>query len=132
MSAHIAVRSTRKSDRSLKKTVLQIVRFCVVGGLNTGIDVVLFNVLVWIFPTNDMYILIFLNSLAYFTGALNSFFLNKFWTFRQRSSATGDQVMRFVMVTSLGIICNDAFLWLATAILTSLSLQNFFGEYCKN
>jgi len=126
MSAHIAVRSTRKSDRSLKKTVLQIVRFCVVGGLNTGIDVVLFNVLVWIFPTNDMYILIFLNSLAYFTGALNSFFLNKFWTFRQRSSATGDQVMRFVMVTSLGIICNDAFLWLATAILTSLSLQNFF------
>jgi len=116
----------------LKKTVLQIVRFCVVGGLNTGIDVVLFNVLVWIFPTNDMYILIFINSLAYFTGALNSFFLNKFWTFRQRSSATGDQVMRFVMVTSLGIICNDAFLWLATAILTSLSLQNFFGEYCKN
>lgn len=125
MSAQIAVRSTRKSGRSLKKTILQIIRFCVVGGLNTGIDIVLFNILVWMFPTSNIYILIALNSLAYFTGALNSFFLNKLWTFRQRSSATGGQVMRFVMVTSLGIICNDAFLWLATAILTSLSLQSF-------
>lgn len=125
MSAQIAVRSTRKSGRSLKKTILQIIRFCVVGGLNTGIDIVLFNILVWVFPTSNMYMLIVLNSLAYFTGALNSFFLNKLWTFRQRSSATGSQVMRFVMVTSLGIICNDAFLWLATAILTSLSLQSF-------
>jgi putative flippase GtrA len=116
----------KKSGRRVRKLILQLLRFAIVGGLNTVIDVFLFNLLVWMFPTSDMSTVILLNSIAYFTGALNSFFLNKLWTFRQRSGATSGQVMRFIMVTSLGIVCNDAFLWLATAILNSLSLQSFF------
>ena len=125
MSTTVAARATSKPKRSAGKIILQLMRFVMVGGLNTAIDIVLFNVLVWMFPTNDMYMLIVLNSLAYFMGAVNSFFLNKLWTFRQRSNASSGQVMRFMLVTSLGILCNDAFLWLATTLLTSLSLQSF-------
>ncbi len=116
----------KKSGRKVSKIIFQLLRFAVVGGLNTAIDVLLFNLLVWMFPTSDMYMIILLNSVAYFTGALNSFFLNKLWTFRQRSNTTSGQVMRFIMVTSLGIVCNDAFLWVASAVLTSLNLQSFF------
>lgn len=104
---------------------LQFLRFCAVGGLNTFVDVLIFNLIVWSFPTQDSGLLVIYNSVAYTAGALNSFCWNKLWTFRQRSSASSDQLTRFMLVTSLGIICNDAFLWLATNILTSLSLSNF-------
>jgi putative flippase GtrA len=105
--------------------ILQFVRFCLVGGLNTFVDVLIFNLLVWSFPTQDSGLLVIYNSVAYGIGALNSFCWNKLWTFRQRSSASRDQVTRFLLVTSMGIICNDAFLWLATNILNSLSLTSF-------
>jgi putative flippase GtrA len=105
--------------------LVQLLRFCIVGGLNTFVDVLAFNLLVWGLPTHDSGLLVVYNSLAFTIGAVNSFCWNKLWTFKQRSSATNGQVTRFVLVTSLGIICNDAFLWLATTILNSLSLNGF-------
>jgi putative flippase GtrA len=111
--------------RSRVVLFLQFLRFCVVGCLNTLIDLLIFNLLVWGFPTHDSGLLVVYNSTAYAVGALNSFCFNKVWTFRQRSGTSSDQVTRFVLVTSLGIICNDAFLWLGTTILTSLSLNSF-------
>ena len=104
---------------------LQFLRFCVVGALNTLVDLLIFNLLVWSFPTQDSGLLVVYNSMAYALGALNSFCWNKLWTFRQHSSTTGEQVTRFVLVTSLGILCNDAFLWLAATTLNSLSLNGF-------
>ena len=105
--------------------LLQILRFCLVGGMNTFVDVLIFNLLVWGFPTQDSGLLVIFNSLAYLIGAINSFCWNKLWTFKQRSSASNDQLARFAIVTSMGIICNDAFLWLATSILNSFSLHSF-------
>ena len=103
----------------------QLLRFCVVGGFNTFIDILAFNLLVWGLPTQNSALLITYNSLAYLIGAVNSFCWNKLWTFKQSSKVTRTQIVRFALVTSLGIICNDAFLWLATTILTSLSLRSF-------
>src|SRR6266481_3729554 len=111
--------------RSSARIVVQFLRFCAVGGLNTFVDVFAFNLLIWVFPTQDSGLLVIFNSLAYLVGAVNSFCWNKLWTFKQRSSASNDQLARFAFVTSLGIICNDAFLWLATTILSSLSLHSF-------
>lgn len=113
------------TKRNLMGIFSQLLRFCIVGGLNTFVDVLVFNLLVWGLPTQDSGLLVVYNSLAYLVGAVNSFCWNKLWTFKQRSSATNDQVARFILVTSMGIICNDAFLWLATTILTSLSLNSF-------
>jgi len=112
------------TKRSSARIVLQILRFCVVGGLNTFVDVLAFNLLIWMFPIQDSGLLVIFNSLAYLIGAVNSFCWNKLWTFRQRSEATNNQIARFALVTSLGIICNDAFLWLATTIFTPLSLTS--------
>lgn len=111
--------------RGFADLLAQMLRFCVVGGLNTFIDVLAFNLLVWGLPTQDPGLLIIYNSLAYLVGAVNSFCWNKLWTFKQRSKATHNQLARFAFVTCLGIICNDAFLWLVTTILTSLSLKSF-------
>ena len=112
------------TKRSRAKIAVQFLRFCIVGGLNTGVDLLAFNVLIWMFPTQDSGLLVLFNSLAYLIGAVNSFCWNKLWTFRQRSETSRDQIVRFALVTSLGIICNDAFLWLATTVFASLSLTS--------
>jgi putative flippase GtrA len=101
------------------------VRFSLVGSLNTVIDIALLNILVWMFPGKNAFLMVTLNSIAYTVGALNSFFWNKFWTFRLRTDTTGNQVLRFILVTGLGIVCNSAFLWLITVLFTSLSLAGF-------
>src|SRR5258708_5936067 len=125
ISSRIAMPPIVSTKRNLAALFLQLLRFCVVGGMNTFVDILVFNLLVWGLPTQNSGLLVLYNSLAYLIGAINSFCWNKFWTFKQRSSATHEQVVRFVFVTSLGILCNDAFLWLATTILTSLSLSSF-------
>jgi putative flippase GtrA len=124
VSSGVGIRKTL-SSRPRLSLFLQFLRFCAVGGFNTFVDVLIFNLIVWSFPTQDSGLLVIYNSVAYAIGALNSFCWNKLWTFRQRSNASGDQVTRFMFVTSLGIICNDAFLWLATNILNSFSLTSF-------
>ena len=118
------VASTALTKRSKAKIAMQFLRFCTVGGLNTCVDLLVFNLLIWMFPTQDSGLLVIFNSLAYLIGAVNSFCWNKIWTFRQRSEASNNQIVRFALVTSLGIICNDAFLWLASTIFTSLSLTS--------
>src|SRR5215469_7253345 len=124
VSSRIDIQHT-SPKRKQGRIFWQLLRFCVVGGLNTFVDVLAFNLLVWGLPTQDSGLLVIYNSLAYAIGALNSFCWNKLWTFKQRSRATNDQLARFALVTSLGIICNDAFLWLATSVLHSLSLNSF-------
>ncbi len=104
---------------------LQFIRFSLVGGLNTCIDVLAFNCLVYLFPTGDTNLLLLFNTLAYLLGATNSFYGNKMWTFSEKTPITRQQVVHFMLVTALGILCNDLFLWQATRLLTSLSLDGF-------
>ena len=101
----------------------QLVRFGFVGGLNTLIDILAFNLLLWMVPTQNATMLLVYNSLAYLIGAANSFYCNRLWTFEQRSHVTRKQLVRFAVVTGLGILCNDLFLLLATNLLTQLSLS---------
>jgi putative flippase GtrA len=124
ISSRIEIQSISVKQH-LVSPLLQLLRFCIVGGLNTFVDVLVFNLLILGLPTQDNGLLVIYNSLAYLVGAVNSFCWNKLWTFQQRSSVTNGQLARFAMVTSLGILCNDAFLWLATTLFTSFSLTSF-------
>src|SRR5262249_3785546 len=99
MSVYARVGLRSVLDWNLKDTLLQFIRFGLVGGINTFIDIMFFNILVWIFPTNSVYLLVLYNSLAYITGAVNSFCWNKLWTFKHRSRVTSKQVVRFALVT---------------------------------
>jgi putative flippase GtrA len=95
----------------------QLFRFCLVGGLNTGIDLLILNVLLWIWPTQNTEHLLAYNSFAYAFGAINSFILNKYWTFRNKQQTTYGEILRFALTTACGIICNDIILWIAGTFL---------------
>lgn len=121
----ITLSSPTRSARSRVQLLVQLVRFCLVGGLNTFIDLMIFNILLWTFPTQFVHRLIFYNSLAYLLGAINSFCWNKLWTFEQRRQTSKGEVARFAAVTILGILCNDMLLWLATMLLARFSVSGF-------
>ncbi|HEY3991595.1 MAG TPA: glycosyltransferase [Ktedonobacteraceae bacterium] len=89
----------------------QFLRFGLVGGVNTLVDLLALNCLLWLLPTQNTSLLMLANSLAYALGALNSFFLNRYWTFRRSGPANKGEVARFIATTLAGIACNDLILY---------------------
>lgn len=102
----------------------QVVRFGMVGILNTLIDILTLNFLLWLFPTHNANLLLIYNSLAYTLGAVNSFSLNKYWTFKHKRSTTGGEVVRFAIINVIGIACNDITIWIVARTLHSLISSN--------
>ncbi|MDQ7097163.1 GtrA family protein [Desulfosporosinus sp. PR] len=67
----------------LVKRHLEFFRFCVVGGINTGIDFGVFALLfAWGVP------LLPAHTFSYCCGILNSFWLNRKWTFRKTAKGS--------------------------------------------
>lgn len=110
--------------RSWSASFWQIVRFGIVGTLNTTIDVLTLNLLLWRFPIHNANLLLLFNTIAYTLGALNSFGLNKYWTFKRRQTIIGGEVVRFAIVNVAGILCNDSIIWIAARILHPLIASN--------
>ena len=110
--------------RSWSASFWQIVRFGIVGTLNTIIDILMLNILLWRFPTHDANHLLLYNSIAYTLGALNSFSLNKYWTFQRRQTISGGELVRFALVNGAGILCNDSIIWMVARTLHPLIVSN--------
>lgn len=88
----------------------QFLRFGMVGLLNTAIDILALNLLLTLFAVRSLPGVLLANAVAYALGAVNSFFLNKRWTFGQRQPITLGEVGRFALTTCAGIALNDALL----------------------
>jgi putative flippase GtrA len=101
-------------------TCWQFLRYCLVGGANTILDLLVLNALLWCFPTNNASLLVVYNSVAYSGGAVTSFFFNKYWTFGHRRRATGREVIRFAIVLALEILYSNGLVWLAGKALQPL------------
>lgn len=101
----------------------QVLRFGLVGGLNTLVDLLILNGLLRLFPTNSSLMLLAYNALAYGLGAVNSFFLNKYWTFGQKQRTTRRELARFTLTTLCGIGWSTIILWLASKALHSLPVN---------
>ena len=106
--------------RTWKNSFWQVVRFGIVGAGNTAIDVLVLNLLLWRFPTHNVHLLLLYNSLAYISGAFNSYLFNKYWTFRHRRSPTGGELLRFALVNGVGFLSNNGILWTAAGVLQRL------------
>ncbi len=93
-------------------TFWQFLRYCLVGGANTALDLLTFNALLWIFPTNNVLALVGYNSIAYTSGAASSFFLNKYWTFRHKQGMTRREIIRFVIILFVEVLYSNGLMWL--------------------
>ncbi len=104
-------------DSGRKRWFGQVLRFGLVGGLNTLVDLLILNFLLLLFPTNSIPIILAYSALAYSLGAVNSFLLNKYWTFGYRKRTTRKEVVRFIVTTLCGIGWSCIILWLASRVL---------------
>lgn len=104
----------RQPDPDKKRWVGQVLRFVLVGGLNTLVDLLILNMLLLMFPTNSTRMILIFSAIAYSLGAINSFLLNKYWTFGDRQRTTWREVARFIATTLIGIEWSTIILWLAS------------------
>lgn len=81
----------------MTKRPLEFIRFCLVGVVNTGVDFTVFTIL-----SNLGVLLLIAQCISYTCGVLNSFLLNRTWTFRGRNQSSG-QLIRF-MALNLGTL----------------------------
>ena len=115
----VHVASTRKTRG---KTIWQFVRFGLVGCVNTIIDLLVLNGLLWLWPAHGTASLLLFNTIAYACGALNSFVFNRYWTFQREGPPNAREGARFLLVTLAAIACNDLILWLMSTILHPVHL----------
>lgn len=94
----------------------QMPRFAVVGILNATLDLLVLNGLLWVFPTTATWRILLYTVIAYGVGAVNSFLLNKYWTFGNRQRPTWQELVRFATTNMLGLLWNLALLWLASLV----------------
>ncbi len=104
-----------RSRRS--RTFWQLARFSLVGCMNTVVDLLFLNTLLLLFPTTSPFMLLGFNALAYSMGAVNSFFLNKYWTFGRKHRTTRGELGRFGITTLCGIALSSCIIWLASDVL---------------
>jgi len=109
--------SNKDSHRSGRNHLLrQAPRFILVGGLNTALDLLALNCLLLLLPTTNTLLILLYTVLAYCIGAVNSFLLNKYWTFEHAQRTTPRELARFTVTTLFGIGWNATLIWLASKI----------------
>jgi putative flippase GtrA len=110
------------SNQSYNKlsTRKQLIRFGSIGVLNTLIDVLMLNFLLWAFSIKDARLILVANAAAYSIGAINSFILNKHWTFQKTNPVNSREISRFITATACGAMLNNALLWIAGQILSPI------------
>ncbi|MDR3540452.1 MAG: GtrA family protein [Desulfosporosinus sp.] len=119
----------------MAKRPLEFIRFCLVGAVNTGVDLTVFTVL-----SNLGVLLLAAQSISYTCGVLNSFLLNRTWTFQGRSHQSRGQLIRFLalnlgtltITSGLLVYFHNHFAWpllVCKLIATGASLGiNYFGS----
>lgn len=111
---------TAKEPSSSVKLLKQFSKFIIVGGVNTGIDFLILNILIYVTGITAGGELFVLNSLSFSIAVVNSYFMNKRWTFQDKTQTEQEPVKfsQFFAVSIVGIIINGLVL---TGITTSVS-----------
>jgi putative flippase GtrA len=118
-----------------RKKMRQFIKFNFVGLLNTVLDFAVFTLLTWL---GVYYILA--QCLSYGVGMLNSYALNKYWTFAQKGHLDPKQAIRFIVLNlgslllSLGLLAIFRDQWMVKVLVAKLlttvitTLVNYAGN----
>lgn len=90
-----------------KAWAFQFLRFCTVGFVNTTVD---FTAFFFLNLVGVPYILA--QMLAYSAGVVNSFLMNRKWTFRVKDRTNMDEVTRFIIVNGFSLLSSSGLLFI--------------------
>ena len=95
---------------SAYSTHMQVLRFGIVGVINTLVDVIAYFVLTRYTPAFANHINL-AKGLSFFCGTVTSFMLNRAFTFRVRARFNYSELMRFYAVVGSSLVFNVALLY---------------------
>jgi len=117
-----------KKDKAIKskKTLGQIAKFAVVGVLNTVVDLVVLNVLIWIFDVGkEGVVFTVFKTMSFLVAVANSYIFNRIWVFKgQQTKRVGSELTKFLIVSVIGALVNVG---VASLVANSkIGMENFF------
>lgn len=92
----------------------QFVKFAIVGFLNTTIDFGILNFISLKFHIYSGIKIIGVNPLSFVVAGTNSFLLNKYFTFNEKTKIETGEVLRFIFIIVTGMFINTGIVFLAT------------------
>ena len=104
------------------RVIYQIAKFVEVGILNTVIDFGILNLLIWLTGITSGLAIAPLNAFSFLCATTNSYFWNKFWTFKKAGTATGKEFTQFLIISAIGIGINTGIVVAGTSLISP-----FFG-----
>lgn len=103
------------------KLFLQFGKFFVVGILNTGLDFVILNFLMWMAQTYKGTPIVIFGTISFSVAVVNSYFLNKYWTFGDASKAqVSQQFVKFLSVAIIGLVLNNSIIYVITTLVNPI------------
>lgn len=101
--------------------IKQFSKFVVVGVINTAIDFIVLNVEMAATHITSGPFMFVLNSVSFSAATVNSYFMNKYWTFEDKSNQKeGAKFSQFFVVSIIGITINGAVVYFMTTFLSPL------------
>ncbi|WCK54557.1 GtrA family protein [Aneurinibacillus sp. Ricciae_BoGa-3] len=86
-------------------------RFCVVGLLNTAVDFAVFFVL-----SLAMIPYLLAQPVSYSAGVINSYFLNRRWTFQVKQKPDRLEIFKFIFVNGVSLVVSSSILFITRDI----------------
>lgn len=101
--------------------ILQILKFGVTGIMNTGIDFLVLNGLMWLTKTYSGRLIILLNIISFSIAVTNSYLWNKYWTFKVKGKKEIPQeFIKFLTISIVGALINSSILFIFTTYIDPL------------
>lgn len=102
---------TSKREK-LKSGGIRFSKFSMVGATNALVDIGTLNLLLWLEPTRDAWMLAIYNAIALVLANINSYFGNTLWTFRGRADHGRRQTTLFFVQAIINISVSNGLFWL--------------------
>ena len=100
---------------NLKPVVYQFLKFALVGVLNTAINFLVLNLLSHLFGVTKGEAVIGISIVAFTVATANSYFLNKRWSFQDKTGGdSGRKLSLFLIVSLIGLAINSGTVYLIT------------------
>ncbi len=102
------------------RTLAQLAKFAAVGACNTGIDFGVLNLLSWLTGIYGGSRLAPINLPGFALSLINSYVLNKYWTFKGNArEVSGRELGTFTLTSLIGLAINTAVVVGMTSLLTA-------------
>ncbi len=100
--------------------IFQFAKFVEIGILNTVIDMGILNFLAGLTGITSGSYLIPINTFSFLVAATNSYYWNKFWTFKMGVKMVKKEFLSFVLISAIGLGINTGIVFLGTTFISPL------------